>query len=119
MSDERRFTPTALIIVGPLLAWIANFVVVYVIGALACARGFAEDRVLGLPLVTIVASGSSLAAAIVTLVLLRKGRSALRDRRASEPARFIGFVTFMTSTVALIALVLVALPPLMVVACAR
>lgn len=116
---EHRFTPTALFIVGSLLVWMANFVVVYVIGALACARGFADIQILGLPIVSVATAASSLVAAIVTVVLLRKGTIALRDRHASEQSRFIGFVALMTSVLALIALVLVALPPLLVVACAQ
>lgn len=118
-NREHRFTPTILFIVGSLLIWLANFVIVYVIGALACARGFADVRILGIPLVSIAATASSLAAAAVTVALLRKGHIALRDRYASEHSRFIGFVALMTSALAFIALVLVALPPLMVVACAQ
>lgn len=116
---EHRFTATTLFIVGSLLVWTANFVVVYVIGALACARGFEDVRLLGLPIVSIATIASSLIAAAVTIVLLRKGLLVWRARGSSEHSRFIGFVALMTSGLALIALVLVALPPFMVVACAR
>lgn len=116
---EHRFTSTTLFIVGSLLVWLANFVVVYVIAALACARGFAAAQLLGMPLVPAVTTLSSLAAAVVTFVLLRTGASALRERGASEHSRFIGFVAFMTSVLGLIALVLIALPPLVIVACSR
>lgn len=116
---EHRFTPTTLFIVGALLVWMTNFLVVYVFAALACARGFADLRVLGLPIVPVATTLSCVAAAIVTGALLRRGFALMRAAVLSEHARFIGFVAFMTSTLAMIGLVMLALPPLVVSACAR
>jgi uncharacterized membrane protein len=121
MSERREhpFTSTTLFIAGSLLIWLANFVVVYVLAALACARGFATVRLLGLPIVPVLTTVSSIAAAIVTLLLLRKGAAALHDSAQTEHSRFIGFVALATSVLAMIGLVLLALPPLVVSACAR
>lgn len=114
---EYRFTPTTLFIVGALLVWLANFVIVYVFAALACARGFAAIRLIGVPIVPAVTTVSLLAAAAATIVLLRKGAIKARDAAQSEHSRFIGFVALMTSVLAIIALALLALPPLVVNAC--
>jgi hypothetical protein len=116
---EHRFTPTTLFITGSLLVWMANFVVVYVIAALACARGFADMRLAGLPIVPVATTACSVAAAVVTFVLLRRGARELRDRAGSDHSRFLGFVALTTSVLALIALVLVALPALLTGACQR
>jgi hypothetical protein len=121
MSEHREhpFTSTTLFIAGSMLIWLANFVVVYVIAALACARGFAAVRLLGLPIVPVLTIVSSIAAAVVTLLLLRRGAAALHDGAQTAHARFIGFIVLASSVLALIALVLLALPPLLVSACAR
>lgn len=121
MSDrgEHGFTTTTLFIVGSLLLWMANFVVVYVFAAVACARGFADLRALSVPIVPFVTILTSLATAVITVVLLRRGLALLRTAAASDHARFIGFIAFMTSVLAIVALALLALPPLAVSACAR
>lgn len=116
---EHRFLSTTLFIAGSLLIWIADFTIVYVFAALACARGFADVRVLGLPTVPVVTILSSIVSAIATFVLFHKAALILRDTAASEHSRFIGFVALTTSVLAMIALVLLALPPLIVSACAR
>lgn len=120
MSErEHRFTPTTLFITGALLVWMADFMVVYVFAALACARGFADVRVLGAPIVPLVTTACTIAAAVVTVILLRRGLAQLQSAVATEHARFIGFVAFMTSVLGIIALVLLSLPPLVVSACQR
>jgi len=118
-DHEHRFTPTTLFIAGSLLVWMADFVLVYVFAALACARGFADVEVARLPIVPVVTTACSLAAGVITFVLLRKGFIAMRADAASEHSRFLGFVTLTTSVLALISLVLIALPPLLTSACER
>jgi ascorbate-specific PTS system EIIC-type component UlaA len=120
MSErERRFTPTTLFITGALLIWMADFIAVYVFAALACARGFADVRVVGMPIVPFVAMLLSVAAGVTTAVLLRSALKIMRDSRSSEHSRFLGFVAVTTSVLAMIALVLLSLPPLVVSACTR
>lgn len=115
---ERRFASTTFLITGGLLVWMANFLFVYVFAAVACARGFADVLILGWPLVPVVDISASLAAAVATLWLLRRGYKEKQRAAADEHARFIGFVTFATSGIALVALALLALPPWMVNSCA-
>lgn len=121
MSAEKQhaFIPTTVFITGALLAWLSAFVIVYVFAALACARNFASVTIFGLPIVPVVTTLTCIVTGIATVLLLRKGMAALRARTQDEHERFIGFVAFATSGLALIALVLLSLPPLLTSACAR
>jgi len=119
MSREQQhaFGMTTLFIVGALVAWLGAFLVVYVFAAIACAKGFAHVRILGLPIVPVVTTLTCLFTAGITIVLMRKVGARLRTEAASEHERFIGFVAFATSAIAIFALVLLALPPLVMNAC--
>jgi hypothetical protein len=114
---QHRFGSTTFLITGGLLIWMADFVFVYVFVAIACARGFADVVILSWPLVPVVTSVASLAAAAFTFWLLLRGYREKQRAAADAPARFFGFVTFATSGFALVALALLALPPWMVSTC--
>jgi hypothetical protein len=117
MSDgERRFGRTAFYIAGGLLLWIANFTFVYAFAAVACARGFATQRVLGIGIVLFVTMLMSIIAAVATVWLLVR---ALRSTTTEEHAQFLRFVACATCILALIALAWLALPVLTVAACTR
>lgn len=113
------FTTTAFLILGGLLAWMADFVFVYVFAALACARGFADVSWFGVPIVTLMTLLASALAGAATLLLVRRGFRLQRDEAVDDHARFIGFVTLASGGIALIALVLLVLPVLVVSACPR
>jgi hypothetical protein len=121
MNGDRQhaFVATAVFITGALLAWLGAFVIVYVFAALACARNFAGATILNVPIVPAVTTLTCVLTATVTVILLRRGAAALRARAVDEHERFIGFVAFATSGLALFALILLALPPLLINACAR
>lgn len=106
---QHRFTSTTFLLTGALLVWIADFAFVYVFSAVACARD------VGVSLVPVVTTAASLAAAVATVWIWRRG---YRAHRASEHGRFIGFVTLATSTIALVALGMLILPLLLIRACA-
>lgn len=113
---EHRFTSTAMLLVGGLLVWLATFTFLYVFAAVACAKGFADVRIGGLPLIPSVSVATSLIAAVVNVWLVKYG---WRKQRMLDPhSSFIGFVTLATSALGLVALLLLALPPLLVQACA-
>lgn len=116
---QHRFTPTTLLITGGLLVWMATFTFLYVLAALACARGFDDVTIVGLPLIPSVSVVTSLLAAAVNVGLVRYGRRSHKQASLDEHSRFIGFVTLATSAIGLVALVMLALPPLLVQACAR
>jgi hypothetical protein len=102
---------------GGLLAWIADFVFVYVFAAVACARGFADVSWFGVPIVTLMTLLASTLAGAATLLVARRGFRLQRDEATDDHARFIGFVTLASGGIALIALVLLVLPALVVTAC--
>lgn len=114
---QRRFTSTTFLLTGALLVWLADFAIVYVFAAVACARGFADLEAFGLPLVPAVTTLASLSAGVVTVWLLRRGYRTHHATAIDEHGRFIGFVTLTTSAIALIALVMLMLPPLLISAC--
>lgn len=113
------FTRTAFSIFGGLLVWMADFVAVYVFAAVACARGFADVRWFGMPIVTLLTLLASLLAAAATVLIVRRGYRLQRDVAIDEQSRFIGFVTWASGGIALIALLLLVLPALVVSACPR
>jgi hypothetical protein len=117
--SQHRFASTAFVLTGGLLVWITDFGFVYVFAAVACARGFADADVAGLPLVPTVTTLASLAAGAVTVWLLRRGYRAHQAVAIDEHNRFIAFVTLATCGLALIALLMLILPPLLIRACAH
>jgi hypothetical protein len=111
---QHRFTRTTLFIVGGLLIWLTNFVFVYTFAAVACARGFADLRVLAMPIVPLATAIASLVAGVATVALLVRGRKHYA-MAVDDHSRFIGFVTVATSIVALVALMLLLLPQYLLV----
>ena len=117
LQRQHTFVPTIVSIVGALLAWMGAFTFIYVFAAIACAKQFADAQILGLPIVPVVSSVICILTAVLTGFLLRKGVMLFRAQAADEHERFIGFVAFATSAIAIFALVLLALPPLVMGAC--
>ena len=116
---QRPFTSTIFLLAGGLLVWLADFAFVYVFAAVACARGFADSSIVGLPLVPAVATLASLGAGLVTVWLLRRGYRLHHDTALDEHDSFIGFVALATCVIALVALLMLILPPLLIRACER
>lgn len=106
-----RFTPTTLFICGGLLIWAADFLILYVIAAIACAKGFAALTVAGLPFVAFVGTVLTLLAGVATGLLMRVAIRRLRAAGASdESIRFIYFVAASIGGLAAIAIFFNALP---------
>lgn len=114
---QHRFTATSFLILGGLLVWMAAFVFVYVFVAVACAKGFADARLSGLPVVTLVTLSGSLLAGVATVLIVRRGYRLHRGPEMDEHTRFIGFVTFASGALALVALLLLVMPILVMSAC--
>jgi hypothetical protein len=114
---QHRFTATAFLVAGGLVVWIADFVVVYVFAALACARGFADASLLGLPIVTAATLILTLIAGVITVWIGHRGYRWHSNAKLDEHTRFIGFVTFAAGMLALVALVLLVMPALLTSAC--
>lgn len=108
----RGFTRVTLVIMGPLLAWLACFTAVYVLGALACARGFAGARVAGVGVIGLMTTVLVLATAAFTVW---QATSALRHQRSTaHNDKFSGFLALSLGGLVMFGLVLMALPALIV-----
>ena len=97
----------------------ADFALVYVFAAVACARGFADASVLGLPVVPLMTLLASLLAGMVTVLIARRGYQLHRAAEMDDHTRFIGFVTLAGGGLALVALVLLVMPAMVMSACPR
>jgi hypothetical protein len=114
-TTKHGFGSTLFTIAGALLIWLGTFTFVYVFAALACARGFADVSVGGLPLVATVTALTILVAGVAsTGVLIYVRRRVTGD---DPNARFLRFVAAATAGLAFVALVLLALPALLTPAC--
>lgn len=108
----RGFTRVTRVILGPLLAWLACFTAIYVLGALACARGFAETRIAGAGVIGLLTSVLVMVTAAYTLWQIP---SALRHYRSStQNDSFSGFLALGLGGLVVLGLVLVSLPVLIV-----
>jgi hypothetical protein len=122
MADS--FARTAFTITGALLAWAADFVLVYAFAAVACERGYASRTVAGVGIVPLVSIVASMLAAGVTIWLLRaaahKTPAPTREQNSSgRNGAFTSRTTRVVGALALIAIVLTALPAVLVsAACA-
>ena len=108
----RSFTRNAVQLWGGLLVWAAYFLVVYVVGAVACERDFTDVRIVGVGLVPFAGAAGLFAALAATAAL---ARSAWRRARtdATHGGRFVGALAWTLSLLTLLALAWVALPPLL------
>lgn len=97
------------VILAPVV-WAVHFTVIYVVNALACARGIAAGWV---PLAIALATAPAL------LALLLLAQAAWRRARAGEEeaAPFLGHVGVLLCTLTLVALAWNVLPVLFVPAC--
>lgn len=102
-DEVHPFTLTTLFICGGLLIWAADFVLVYVVAAIACAKGHATDTIAGIPFVAFVATVITIVAIAATLLLLR---TAIRRLRAQtqEANRFIYTLTMSIAGMATLAM---------------
>jgi hypothetical protein len=118
MSDRRPARQIALMLSG-FLAWAAQFTVVYGVTSVACARGFAETRLAGLPLVPFTILAATAAALAGTGLALARALALGRGAAAGmDPAtRFLNQATVLTSGLALVAIAWQGLPVLLVPPC--
>lgn len=109
--EGHRFTPTALFICGGILIWAGDFLAVYVIAALACAKGWVELTIAGMPIVAFIGTILTIAACAGTAAILRIGLKRLQaNGRLDASMRFIYFLAAAIGMLALIAILFNALP---------
>jgi uncharacterized membrane protein len=116
--ERHRFTPTTIFIWSSLLIWMTSFVLVYVFAALACARQFADVRVMGVGIVPFTTALCLAVAALATGWLMHRAWRRLRAQTDAESS-FLRFIVLATGVLALIGLTYLALPSmLLAVRCA-
>ncbi len=108
-SSTHRFTPTALLLCGGLLIWAADFLIVYVVAAVACAKGYAASSIAGVPFVTFIGTSVTLLAGLATAALVRVVLGRWRDRD-DGPSGFMYFLALTISLIALLAMFFNVLP---------
>ena len=111
-DGRERFTVSMLRLWSGLLVWAAYFLVVYVVAALACARGFAGVLVAGLDVVTLVTVAGLIVAIVATAALVLTTRRRERSQPA-DGARFADRLGWTLGLLALLAIVWTALPHLL------
>lgn len=108
--------------VAGLLIWAAHFAMVYMAHAVACERGLARTRLIGLPLVPVfIFAVTALALFGIAIVAWRAwgqlGGGAARAEAFEEP-RFLAWFTLAAAALAGLAIIWAGLPWLLVRACA-
>jgi hypothetical protein len=109
LNGAHPFTATTVFMCGGLLIWAADFLAVYVIAAIACAKGYASSTVLGIPFVAFVATASTLLALAATVWLVRTAVRRLREQ-GDGGSRFIYFLAASLGGMALLAIFFNVLP---------
>jgi hypothetical protein len=110
---DRKFTPTTFFLWSGLLIWAADFLLIYVIEAIACAKGFAAARILGIGVIPLTTLICSAAAAAASALIVRHCVRRLSAARSDQRVQFTFFVTAATGALALIAILWTALPGLL------
>lgn len=110
-AEGRRFTPTALFVCGGTLIWAGDFLAVYVIAAIVCAKGWAGLTIAGIPIVAFMGTVLTMAAVAGTIAILHAGLKRLRANGQLDPSvRFIYFLAAGIGMLALVAIFYNALP---------
>jgi hypothetical protein len=118
------------LIAGPLV-WSAHFLLIYVFTALACARGFFHDEILGIRIVPLVGSALSLVAVALIIDALylswRRWQGGLADDErlpgtqdddgTTSRRQFMARAGLLLSAVALVATVWQTLPVFFFASC--
>lgn len=103
-----------------LVVWAAHFGVSYAANALACARGFADARLLGQPLVPAVIMGLTAVALLALGLVIRASLSglegSLEEGGEAEP-RFTRWLAATAAALAALAVLFQAVPALSVPPC--
>jgi hypothetical protein len=115
------FVRKSLFMIGGLLIWAAQFTMIYVFNALACARGFAGRQMLGIGVVPFVVGAVSLlalAAALAVLLAALWRRGPARTSPEERPVdAFLRYTTIAIAALSLVAIAWNAVPALIVPPC--
>jgi hypothetical protein len=117
---ERSFAPRLLLASASLLVWGAHFLFIYIFAALACARAFADLRLIGVGVVPLAILTSTIAALLLLAWLsIRAWRLESRILAADpETPRFLRYLGAALAIYSAGAILLQALPTLIIPVCA-
>jgi thiosulfate reductase cytochrome b subunit len=101
MSRGSSFVRWALYLGSGLLIWVAQFLFSYVLAALACARGFADESLAGMGVVPLGVSVASLIAIAGCGGVMYQALARSRRAGGDETARFLHFVAGAVAAFAL------------------
>jgi hypothetical protein len=99
--NRGSFVRWALYLGSGLLIWVAQFLFSYVLVALACARGLADERIAGLGVVTLGISVASLIAITGCGTVMYRALAKSRSAGDDETVRFLHFVAGAVAAFAL------------------
>ncbi len=118
MADERPFLRLFTVTSG-LIAWAAQFTVIYGIAAIACARGYADISFVGIglvPFTILVATVLALAATALVMAFAARERRRM-DERTDPANRFLNTTALLVGGLSLVTILWHGLPALVVPAC--
>ena len=107
--------------IGGLLVWAAHFAIAYGFTAIACAKGFAAVRVLGIGIIPFVIGAATLLAWAATGVVLWSAISSTVQQRSPQYSevteKFLQYITAVIAVLSIVAIGWKALPVLVVIPC--
>jgi hypothetical protein len=107
--------------IAGMIAWAVHFTAAYGATALACAHGFADRTILGLPLVpALVAGATALALAVVAVVAVRAGRrlhGGLSGEAGEDDLQFTAWLSVAVALLAALAILWQTVPALVLRPC--
>lgn len=117
---ERSFAPRVLLASAGLLVWGAHFLFIYVFAALACARAFADLRLIGIGVVPLAILASTVAALLLLAGLAVRAWRTENRVLAADPdtPRFLRHLGAALTVYSAAAILLQALPALIIPVCA-
>lgn len=108
-----------LFMLSGLIVWFAHFSLIYAFTALACARGFAQVRVLGMGVVPLaIALATVLAVIVLAAIPWRAYRAGVRNGSAGELSLFLRYGATGLALLALVAVLWEGMAALFVPPCA-
>ena len=110
---DRKFAPTTFLIWSGLLIWAADFLLIYVIQAIVCAKGYAHMAVFGLQAIPATTLLCTLAATFAVIAVALRCMRRIRAAPPDERIHFTLFVAAAISGLALTAIAWTALPGLL------
>ena len=101
-----------------MIAWAAQFTLIYGATAIACARGYDDARLLGLRVIPLMIMAVTLAALAITVLVLARALAARRvKKRTDATGRFLNAATILIASLSLVAILWQGLPALIVPPC--